>query len=564
MEEKEGHKKEEQKTSTMSRRDFLKGAGILAGGAAAAGGLSYLLTGCEGLPGAPTGGEAPAVEPGTGPAGAPAAAGEIKTVYKGASFVGNGGGSPNAVDTRNGKIIRIRPFHYDEKYAPEQYKPWKIEARGKTFTPPSRTLPNKLSLCYKTRVYSPNRVLYPMKRVDWSPENRNPQTRGISKYKRISWDEATTLIADELNRQFDTYGPCSVMHMGDGHGESKTVHSIHGCPMRLLEIMGGYTKMVRNPDSWEGFWWGSKHVWGDGWMGLMAPQTNVPKDVFENTDMILFWGSDPETTYATFSDMLSSRECNFYTELGIKQVYVCPDLNYAASVHADKWIPVLPNTDPTFQLAIAYTWISEGTYDKGYVNTHTVGFDKFRAYVMGDDDGIPKTPEWASPLCGVSEWTIKALAREWARVATSTHHNCGGSYIRGPYSHEPARLESLLLSMQGIGKPGVHQISEQRGWVGYERRPSVAAAYRAGEFSAAKLPGQIIPKTSHYERDLESPNQLVQPRCIVQSSGGPVCEIHLSCRGKSRSPYDLDGFALLVGQLEQWKYLAKADQRRTN
>ncbi len=59
---------------------------------------------------------------------------------------------------------------------------------------------------------------------------------------------------------------------------------------------------------------------------------------------------------------------------GIKQVYICPDLNYGAAIHADKWIPVLPNTDAALQLAIIYMWITEGTYDKEYVETHTVGY----------------------------------------------------------------------------------------------------------------------------------------------------------------------------------------------
>ena len=49
---------------------------------------------------------------------------------------------------------------------------------------------------YKKRTYSPNRVKYPLKRVDWDPNGeRNPQNRGKSKYVRISWDEATDIIA---------------------------------------------------------------------------------------------------------------------------------------------------------------------------------------------------------------------------------------------------------------------------------------------------------------------------------------------------------------------------------
>ena len=79
--------------------------------------------------------------------------------------------------------------------------------------------------------------------------------------------------------------------------------------------------------------------------------------------------------------------------MGIKAIYICPDLNYGAAVHADKWIPIKPNTDAALSLAIAYCWITEGTYDKDYVATHTYGFDKFVEYVTGKEDGTPKTYE---------------------------------------------------------------------------------------------------------------------------------------------------------------------------
>ena len=174
--------------------------------------------------------------------------------------------------------------------------------------------------------------------------------------------------------------------------------------------------------------------------------------------MVLFWGCDPETTPWGFTGQFASRLMYFWKDIGIKQVYICPDLNYGAAVHADKWIPVLPNTDAALQLAIAYIWITEGTYKKEYVETHVVGFDKFSDYVMGKEDGIPKTPEWASRKCGVPEWTIKALAREFAaQDAPRSLIISAADIIRGPWSHEPARLEVCLLGMQGLGGPGVHQ-----------------------------------------------------------------------------------------------------------
>ena len=64
-----------------------------------------------------------------------------------------------------------------------------------------------------------------------------------------------------------------------------------------MTILGGYTLQVRNPDSWEGWYWGAKHVWGMEPVGMMsAYHTNLYPDIAQNTDIILFWGCDPETT----------------------------------------------------------------------------------------------------------------------------------------------------------------------------------------------------------------------------------------------------------------------------
>jgi len=296
--------------------------------------------------------------------------------------------------------------------------------------------------------------------VDWDPKGeRNPQNRGKSRYQRISWDEALTIIADELKRICDTYGPTAVLLQADGHGETKTIHAAHGCPRKFMRLMGGYTFQHRNPDSWEGWYWGAKHVWGCEPVGKQSYQSNIMPEVAENAGVLLFWGCDPETTPWGWGGQTMSRLCYWYKELGIRQVYVCPDVNYGAAVHADKWIPILPGTDAALHLAIAHVWITEGTYDKDYIATHAVGFDKFEDYVLGKNDGVAKTPAWASPKTGVPSRIIKALARVWARNITSTVHSNGGNMARCPYAHENMRLEVCLLGMQGLGKPGRHMMS---------------------------------------------------------------------------------------------------------
>lgn len=380
-----------------------------------------------------------------------------KTVYQNIGWAGFGSGSNAAcVDVKDGRIARIRPMDMDEKYSPEEFRPFVLKARGKEFHSGTRTLIPPLSIAYKRRAYSPNRVPYPLKRVDWNPDGeRNTQNRGISKYERISWDEAAKICAKEIKRIVEKYGSTAVYCQGDGHGETKTIAGGHGCNTRLMDVLGGCTLQARQPDSWEGWYWGAKHIWGQDPVGKQAHVVNLFKDISENTEALLFIGCDPEVAPWGWGGQMASRMCYWWRDLGIKQIFICPDLNYGAANYADKWIPVLPNTDAALHLAIAYTWIKEGTYKKEYVQTHSVGFDWFERYVTGGEDGVPKTPKWAEGKCGVPSRQIKALARYWAKHVISTNHCNGGGYIRSVFSHEPARLEVALLTMQGLGAPGV-------------------------------------------------------------------------------------------------------------
>jgi molybdopterin guanine dinucleotide-containing S/N-oxide reductase-like protein len=468
----------EKESNPVSRRSFLKGAGLVVGGAAAGAaagaGVTYgLVPPKEVVKEVPkevpvevvkevqvpvTGVLEPAFEP-------------EETFIKNLGYCGNppfAGSLASSVDVKNGRIVRIRPFHFDEKYTPEEYNAWQINARGKTFEPLTKTLVSAFSLAYKKRVYSPNRIKYPLKRVDWEPggdpAKTNPQNRGKSKFKRISWDEATDIIASEMERIKTQYGEnasSAVYPIAAPHGQTKHLHYAHGVQTRaILPYMGAPCGSAGAAmDSWTGWILGAQHVWGmTQHLGIAYPATNVIKDISENSDMVLHWGCDIETSPLGWGGYQAGRIGQWWRELGIKQVFVDPILNYAAAVYADKWIPILPNTDVALHLAISYVWMTEGTYDKDYVATHTVGFDKYQDYVLGKEDGVPKTPNWASPICGVPVWTIKALAREWASKKTSTAHGNGGCMIRGPYSHEPGRTEPLNLAMQGVGKPGRHEV----------------------------------------------------------------------------------------------------------
>ena len=171
---------------------------------------------------------------------------------------------PAAVDVKDGRIIRIRPLHYDWKYRPEQFKPWKIEARGKSFEPTMKTLLDPLALAYKKRVYSAYRILHPLKRVDFDPEGeRHVENRGKSGFVEISWDEALDIIESEIRRVTRQYGPYAItLPMGRTRRDQVRAWSPWRAKRPAPTVGRLHRSKRRNPDSWEGWYWGAKHVWG--------------------------------------------------------------------------------------------------------------------------------------------------------------------------------------------------------------------------------------------------------------------------------------------------------------
>lgn len=382
---------------------------------------------------------------------------EHKVVY--VSHPGSGlarSNFPLECHVHGSKIVRSLPF-----YIPEDVRLYEIKTSRGDFTRPKKEVQMPLAFAAKQRVHSDTRVKYPLLRNDWSPDNPNAEQRGRSGYSRISWGQAIDIIVDQLNRIREKYGSMEpVLVQADGHGQSGYLQSLHFWGHYLFDMIrehlgwGWWTQQVRNPDSWEGYYWGAKHVWGfDHTLGEPY-QDAVWDDVLEHTEMVIFSGNDPEATGLGMSGSVALEMPKWLKRAGIKIVAISPDLNHAAAVYADKWIPINPNTDAALYLAVAHTWIVEDRYNKDFVETHTVGFEEFRRHVLGEDDGVAKTPAWAQTITGVPSHTIRVLAREWAAKKTTLSVYFGGPKVRGTLSHLAARLEAYVLAMQGIGRPG--------------------------------------------------------------------------------------------------------------
>lgn len=361
---------------------------------------------------------------------------------------------PISVYVKDGKVIRIRPLVAEES----DFTPWTIMAGGKRYSPPKKFALSPYVHAERQRLYSEDRLKHPLKRVDFDPRgDRHPETRGKSPYERISWDQALDLVAGEIKRIQDLYGPAAVTAMTSSHHNWGVVGYKVG-PFQRFFNMIGYTQVLDNPDSWEGWHWGATHAYGFYWRLGMPEQYDLLEDALQNAEMIVFWSNDPDSTRGIYTGQDSAIWRTWLKEKGVKMVFIDPFHNFTAAAMEGKWIAPRIGTDAALALAIAFVWLSENSYDREYVTSRTVGFGEFRKYVLGESDGVPKTPQWAAQECGLPARLIKALAREWAskRTVLSAGARGGeGGACRQAFGTEWARLMVLLQAMQGLGKPGV-------------------------------------------------------------------------------------------------------------
>lgn len=297
---------------------------------------------------------------------------------------------------------------------------------------------------YRKYQYHPDRLKYPLKRVG---------KRGEGKFERISWDEAIDTIAKEVKRITEKYGPASrFVHAGSaGTGGNYDGASVM---KRLLAMTGGYL----------GFY----HSYSLGNTVAATPytygeaNTGSSLDSLENTKLVILWGHNPvETMFGNLNYYYQKMKQN-----GTKFIVVDPRYSDTAVAYADEWIPILPTTDNALMDAMAYVIVTENLHDQEFLDKYCLGFDEdhmpegvpagesLKSYLLGEKDGIPKTPEWAEKICKVPANKIRQLAREYALAKPAAliqgwgpqRHACGERTARGA---------TVLASITGnVGKLG--------------------------------------------------------------------------------------------------------------
>ena len=324
-------------------------------------------------------------------------------------------------------------------------------------------LASPMGLAWYQRAIASDRILYPMIRADWKPggSGGDRATRGQPKYRRASWDEALDLVAGELKRVKTSYGNEAIL--GAVVGGWQTAGALHAKISqfnRFLGLYGGFTSLIGNK-SYACWQWAAPYS-----LGVQYPDDSMA-DTIENTNAVIFWASDP-------MDCLKVRAISYgrtrswitrLKERGVKLITIDPLFTETARV-SDQWIAIRPGTDVALMAAMAYHLIAEKKAATAFLNSHTVGYEPFRKYIMGESDGVKKTPEWASKITDLPVKQITALAQLYANTP-KVKISASRGIQRCDHGEQSVRMMITLALLKGeMGLPGGGLTFEIPGFAG--------------------------------------------------------------------------------------------------
>jgi anaerobic dimethyl sulfoxide reductase subunit A len=296
---------------------------------------------------------------------------------------------------------------------------------------------------YRSRLYSPERLLYPMVRVG---------KRGEGKFKRVSWDEALDTVAKKMIELKQKYGPTALLdqsYAGASYGVLHKSDQIEGLQGRFLGMFGCRTNSWSVP-SYQATTFSSRMTFG-------TIQDGNEDDTFAHSKLIIMWGWNPAYTFHggnTFYYMRMAKQ------RGCKFVLVDPQYTDSAAVYDAWWIPIKPNTDAAMLAAMAHHIFTNNLQDQKFIDKFCLGMDKgttpkeygdkenFKDYILGTYDQTPKTPEWAEPICGVKADDIRKLADMYAKTKPAALKACWAPG-RASYGEQYNRMAAAVQSMTG-------------------------------------------------------------------------------------------------------------------
>jgi len=243
---------------------------------------------------------------------------------------------------------------------------------------------------YLDRVYSPDRVLYPMRRAQPKGSVADEGARATQAFERISWDEALDEITSRFRSITSEFGSEAILPYSYGG----TLGALNGGSMdrRFFHRLGA-SQLARNICSAAG---------EAGLKSVIGIKLGTDPEQFTHSRYIIAWGANIHGNNVHLWPFIAEAR-----RKGAKLVVIDPYRTRTAAC-ADWYLPINPGTDTALALGMMHVIINEGLHDAGYVERYTVGFDELREKVQ------EYPPERVARWTGIAAADIVQLAREYA------------------------------------------------------------------------------------------------------------------------------------------------------
>jgi anaerobic selenocysteine-containing dehydrogenase len=290
---------------------------------------------------------------------------------------------------------------------------------------------------YLDRVYSPDRVLYPMRRIQpkgigVAVTNAGAGASATQTWQRISWDEALNEIVSRFRAIIAEFGSEAILPYSYGG----TLGALNGGSMdrRFFQCLGA-SELERTICSSAG---------EAGLESVMGVKLGTEPEQFIHSRYIIAWASNIHGNNVHLWPFIVEAR-----RRGAKLVVIDPYRTRTAAC-ADWYLPINPGTDAALALAMMHVIINEGLHDADYVAKYTLGFDQLCEKVKG------YPPERAAQWTGIAAEDIRKLAREYATVRPSViRYGVQRSEGGGTATRAIAMLPCIIGSLKEVGG-GIH------------------------------------------------------------------------------------------------------------
>jgi anaerobic selenocysteine-containing dehydrogenase len=243
---------------------------------------------------------------------------------------------------------------------------------------------------YLDRVYSPQRILHPMRRKAGVPKGPLIQGRELEAFEQVSWNEALESISKRLSEISETYGPESILP----YSYAGTIGVLgYGSMDRRFFHRLGASQLDRTICAEAG---------GQAWKLVYGKKLGTPNQDFAHSKLIICWGGNVHGNNVHLWPFIEKAQRS-----GARLVVIDPYRTRTAAL-ADWHIQIRPGTDAALALGLMHVILRDGLEDRGYIDEMTHGFSRLAERVK------EYTPERVAAWTGLTAGEIEQLAREYA------------------------------------------------------------------------------------------------------------------------------------------------------